>query len=53
MGNSKVTLAELGSDLGFRLEDGELILTLGSSKDSMRRDMGRLGADMRKVLSKR
>lgn len=54
MGNAKRTLVELGSDMGFSFNDGELVLSVGNSDlSAMRSDIQRIGQDMRKVINQR
>ena len=52
MGAYRHIAGEVGQELGFSIEDGQIILHLSNDNSAMRRDVARIGADMRRVIER-
>ncbi len=52
MGHYGQLLSEFGQELGFAMEDNRLVLHLGDSRSSMRKDVQNIGNDMRQVMQR-
>ncbi len=52
MGTYRHILGEVGQELGFSFEGGQIVLHLSNDNGAMRRDVANIGADMRHVIER-